>query len=118
MKYESYGVKNKSFAVLENMMIDSRGLLWFVNNHWANPYFFCYQFSTNALKSFTTFVNQDGTTIAQSAIRTIAEDNNHDLWIGSNQGPFLLESGQINTETPVFTQVKVPRNDGTMQITC
>lgn len=113
MKYESYGVKNKSFAALENMMIDSRGLLWFVNNHWANPYFFCYQFSTNALKSFTTFVNQDGTTIAQSAIRTIAEDNNHDLWIGSNQGPFLLESGQINTETPVFTQVKVPRNDGT-----
>lgn len=113
MKLDDYGMKNKSLAALEKMMIDSRGLLWFVNNHWTIPSFYCYQFSTDALKSFTSFTNQDGTTITLGGIRTIVEDNNHDLWIGTNQGPFLLESNQITADSPIFTQVKVPRNDGT-----
>lgn len=119
MKYESYGVKNKSLATLQSMMIDSRGLLWFVNNHWANPSFFCYQFPTNntddgVIKAFTSITNQDGTTISNIfGISCIAEDKNKNLWIGTNQGPFLLESNQITADSPVFTQVKVPRNDGT-----
>ena len=106
-------IKNKSLGSLENMMIDSRGLLWFVNNHWQLPSFYCYQFSNDALKAFTSFTNQDGTNILPSSIKTVVEDNNHDLWIGSDQGPFLLESNQITSESPIFTQVKVPRNDGT-----
>lgn len=114
MKYTSYGVNNKSLAVLQSMMIDSRGLLWFTNNHWANPSFYCYQFSTDALKAFTSIVNQDGTTITNFfGVSCIVEDKNKDLWVGTNQGPFLLEKSQITADSPVFTQVKVPRNDGT-----
>ena len=113
MKLDDYGMKNKSLGALEKMMIDSRGLLWFVNNHWTIPSFYCYQFSTDALKSFTSFINQDGTEITLGVIRTVTEDNNHDLWIGSNGGPFILESNNITSDSPVYTQVKVPRNDGT-----
>lgn len=113
MKLDDYGMKNKSLGALEKMMIDSRGLLWFVNNHWTIPSFYCYQFSTDALKSFTSFINQDGTEITLGVIRTITEDNNHDLWIGSNGGPFILESNNITSDSPVYTQVKIPRNDGT-----
>jgi ligand-binding sensor domain-containing protein len=35
------------------------------------------------------------------------------MWIGTNIGPLLLYKKDITSDTPIFTQVKVPRNDGT-----
>lgn len=35
------------------------------------------------------------------------------MWIGTNIGPFMLETDQITATNPILTQVKVPRNDGT-----
>ena len=35
------------------------------------------------------------------------------MWICTNVGPLLLEKSKYNDSNPVFTQVKVPRNDGT-----
>lgn len=114
MKLDDGGYKNKSLGSLENMMIDSRGLLWFANNHWTIPSLYCYQFSTDAIKAFTSFVNQDGTTVnVTGGVRMVAEDKNKNLWVGTNVGPLLLESNQITEEQPIFTQIKIPRNDGT-----
>lgn len=113
MKLDAGGLKNKSLGSLQNMMIDSRGLLWFVNNHWTIPSLYCYQISSDAIKGYTSFSNQDGSNISVGSVRTVVEDNKGNLWVGTNVGPLLLEADQITADQTVFNQVKVPRNDGT-----
>ena len=58
-------------------------------------------------------INQDNTKIELSHIRCVVEDIAKNIWIGTNHGPFMLERSQINENGSTFTQVKVPRNDGT-----
>lgn len=98
---------------LECLMQDSRGLLWFVNNYHGLPSIYCYQASTDQLNIYSSFVNEDGTTLTPTFVRYVTEDKNHDMWIGTNIGPLLLYKKDITSDTSIFTQVKVPRNDGT-----
>lgn len=117
MKLDDAGFTNKSLGLLGNMLIDSRGLLWFVNNHWIVPSLYCYQFSEDyseeRLNAFTSFVNEDGTEVSVGAVRCAAEDKDGNIWIGTSACPLLLDPNQITASAPTFTQVKVPRNDGT-----
>lgn len=117
MKLDDAGFTNKSLGLLGNMLIDSRGLLWFVNNHWIVPSLYCYQFSEDnseeRLNAFTSFVNEDGTEVSVGAVRCATEDKDGNIWIGTSAGPLLLDPNQITASAPTFTQVKVPRNDGT-----
>lgn len=105
----------KGLAMLSAPIIDSRGLMWFVNENWQKPSFYAYQKDNNKLTSFVApFINQDGTQISELYdVYCIVEDNNHNMWIGTDHGPFMLTTDQINASLPVYTQVKVPRNDGT-----
>ena len=105
--------ENKSLENVNNIIEDSRRLLWFGNNHWDFPYLYCYQPSTDAAICYKKFTNQDGTEIAVGYVRAIAEDNKNNIWVGTSAGPLMLEASQITKDSPVFTQVKVPRNDGT-----
>lgn len=105
--------KNQSLSGMEYLMFDSRGYLWFVNNYWTNCAFFRYQPSTKTLTRFENLFNQDGTNIGGSAIQCIAEDKDHNIWIGTNKNTFMLEANEAETNNPTFIQVKVPRNDGT-----
>lgn len=98
---------------LECLMQDSRGLLWFVNNHHELPSIYCYQASTDQLNKYSSFVNEDGATLSPVFVRYVTEDKKQDIWIGTNIGPLLLYKKDITSDTPIFTQVKVPRNDGT-----
>lgn len=98
---------------LECLMQDSRGLLWFVNNHHELPSIYCYQASTDQLNKYSSFVNEDGATLSPVFVRYVTEDKNQDMWIGTNIGPLLLYKKDITSDSPIFTQVKVPRNDGT-----
>ena len=98
---------------LECLMQDSRGLLWFVNNYHGLPSIYCYQASTDQLNIYSSFVNEDGITLTPNYVRYVTEDKNHDMWIVTNIGPLLLYKNDITSDTPIFTQVKVPRNDGT-----
>ena len=114
MKLEEGGISNKSNTDLRHMIIDSQGLMWFVNNNWRLPAFYQYNIQNNTIKAYEKFVNQDGTSVVVGGgVRCIAEDINNDIWIGTSAGPFLLERSRINEVDPALTQVKVPRNDGT-----
>lgn len=109
LKYNGIGLPN-----LSQLMYDYQGLIWFVNNNWTLPALYCYQSENDAIKAYENLVNQDGTTInAQDGVRCVAEDAEHNIWVGSSGGPFMLERKEINNNGGVFTQVKVPRNDGT-----
>lgn len=108
-------IHNRKYSMpnMTNLTFDSRGLMWFVNDNWQTPSAYCYQPSTEGINGFKTFVNQDGTSLVITYVRCVAEDKNGDMWIGTNQGPLLLEQSKITEKNPLFTQVKVPRNDGT-----
>lgn len=106
-------VDNKSLATLERMILDSRNLLWFVNDHWNLPSLYCYNPNTDEVTAYTKITNQDATSYSFDYIHCVKEDKSGRIWIGTNVGPFYLEPSEFNSSDPVFTQVKVPRNDGT-----
>ena len=106
--------KNRSNAELGKMMIDSQELMWFTNNNWALPALYQYNTNTDAIKAYEKFTNQDGTNVSpKSGVRCVVEDLNKNIWIGTDVGPLMLERNEMNNDNSVFTQVKVPRNDGT-----
>ena len=104
---------NNSLGMLEHMFFDSRGLLWFVNNHSGTPALFCFNTNTEVLKSWKSFINEDGTRVALVYVRCIAEDKSNNIWVGTNMGPLMIPSDKIPNNIEEFIQVKVPRNDGT-----
>jgi len=100
-------------SVLTSMVFDDRNNLWFCNDHWDYPALFCYQPATDKLLSFTRFVNEDGSSL-DLVPHSVTPLSNGDVWVTTTIGPLLLSRSAIDTpETAVFTQVKVPRNDGT-----
>ena len=100
-------------SVLTSMVFDNRNNLWFCNDHWDYPALFCYQPTTDKLLSFTRFVNEDGSNL-DLVPHSVMPLSNGDVWVTTTIGPLLLSRSAIdNPETAVFTQVKVPRNDGT-----
>lgn len=103
----------KSLDALMSLFIDSRGLIWFVNDHWILSSFYCYDPKSNkVINSFIQLTNQDGTTYADYRPHCVAEDFEGNIWIGTASGPFLIDKDNIYTQGTYVTQVKVPRNDG------
>ena len=102
-----------TLAGLSKMMIDSRGLLWFLNNNWKNPAVFCYDMDNDILIKYDKIINQDDTKYQLSAINYITEDKEGNMWVGTDIGPFMIQKSEIGQNNITFYQVKVPRNDGT-----
>ncbi len=107
-----YGTQ-RALENLTGMTTDSRGLLWFVNNHYRMPALVAYQPQTDKLNAYKNFVNQDGTRVQVGYVRCVAEDREGNIWAGTDHGPLLLRAADVTTDAPVFYQVKVPRNDNT-----
>ena len=105
--------KETGLTGLRSMFFDSRDLLWFVNTSWLDPSVMCYDKSSDQLIKYTNFVNQDGTTNHPTYIYCVCEDKEHNIWVGTNIGPFMINSSEVGQESVVFNQIKVPRNDGT-----
>lgn len=97
--------------VLQSIIIDKNGNLWFVNNHWNLPSFYCYSPSTNNLISYKSLMNQDGTIYNNATPQCLMEDLAGNVWVGTNIGPFIVKNEDSSTTAHV-EQVKVPRNDG------
>ena len=114
MKLKYLFPEPQSLGFMQGLMTDSRGLVWFVNDHWTVPSFYAYQTGTNTLNSYQgPFVNEDGTSLNITSCQCITEDKDNNMWIGTPVGPFMIESSQLGEANPILTQVKVPRNDGT-----
>ncbi len=101
-----------SLANVSYMCMDSRGYIWFCNNHWDVPSLYYYDPTTDKLRSFKRFVNEDGTELTLTSVNYIVEDADGNMWIGTSAGPLLLNQEQFDTTNPIFEQVKVPRLDG------
>jgi len=114
MKLNDNGYVNKSNGNLQSIFFDSNEVMWFVNNNYLLPALYQYNTKSDAIIAYEKFVNQDGSTITiGGGVKCVIEDLEKNIWIGTNVGPFMLERSQINSGGSIFTQVKVPRNDGT-----
>ena len=114
MKLKYLFPEPQSLGMLKGLITDSRGLVWFVNDHWTVPSFYAYQTESDKINSYVEpYTNEDGTTTSLYYVHCITEDIDGNMWVGTEKGPFLLYAGQITASSPVYTQVKVPRNDGT-----
>lgn len=106
-------IGNVSLGILRRSILDGNGLIWFCNDHNEHPSLFCYDPSTDVMLDFNTFQNQDGADLLVNAVEYVACDKEGYIWIGTNCGPFLLNNSQKSDPTVGYTQVKIPRNDGT-----
>ena len=102
-----------SMQGMRQMIIDSRGLLWWVNDHWDSSSVICYDMNSEEAIVYKSFSNQDGTTIIPTTVKSIAEDRDGNIWIGTGVGPFYIDKKEIGNQNITLQQVKVPRNDGT-----
>ena len=63
---------------------------------------------------WTTFIDQDGKTWSLYEIYALTEDNNGQVWVGTDQGVFIIPNPSKLTDPNMRIQrIKVPRNDGT-----
>ena len=111
----TFMIDNGKYSLLwmKSAFMDSRSLIWFTNNHWGMPALCCYQPSNNAAKIYSTFTNEDGTTIIPNKVLCTAEDKDQNVWVGTDKGPLYLSASTISNNGETFTQYKVARNDGT-----
>lgn len=114
-KKEFFVYEDRSLEDIRGMMFDSRGLLWMANNMHRMPCIISYNKNTDEVRRYDNIVNQDGVTINNFRPNSLAEDKNGNIWVGSSCGPFVMDVATINNNSDnyYYTQVKVPRNDGT-----
>lgn len=103
------------------LLFDSRGWLW-VTSLQADAGLFCakmngtpFDTADDEVKFLTGhFKNQDGVSYDINQLCALAEDRKGQMWVGTDAGLFVLSSPKKFFDGEVaFTQIKVPRNDGT-----
>ena len=104
---------NRSYENMINMFEDNEHNLWFCNNHWRKPGVFRFHPSNNQLDLYNDIVNQNGEKEHITFINCIAKDLEHNIWIGSDIGPFVIYRNDIEQNNSVYSKIIVPRNDDT-----
>jgi ligand-binding sensor domain-containing protein len=104
---------NNILYILRKSIRDNKGNIWIVNDHHLHPCLIRINPETETFTRFDNFVNQDGTKYEVHYVRCVEQDLDGNIWIGTDIGLFMYNEAQQADETLGFTQVKVPRNDGT-----
>ena len=113
-KKELYNKNEIGCEGLRCAMIDSRGLLWFINTSWENPAVFCYDIWMDTLYKYDSFINQDGISYNTNVlIYNITEDKSGNIWIATNKAIFYFSKEDLMNFNFNLYQEKIPRNDGT-----
>ncbi len=116
----------KDIPTLDQVLFDNRGWTWIncrrtTNNPVNYAGVFCVDTkgtlentADDSRKFITRFSNQDGVAYSPDLFNCIAEDLDGNIWFGTDKGPFVTYSPEdVFDNGFYFTQVKIPRNDGT-----
>lgn len=115
-----YDDKLKKLPTCDFIMFDQKGRIW-INSRRNTPgmYMLDYNGSIDATSDDQsifrgTITNQDGTTYTPDFFYCMTEDKNGEIWVGTNLGLFVISNPDefMNSDFH-YTQIKVPRNDGT-----
>lgn len=100
---------------LGSMFFDKSGrYAWFINNFYEKNLLYKYDYINDKISKYgPTFTNEDGTAINPIYVHCCTEDKNGNIWIGTTSGPLYYAASDIQNDTQIFTQHKIPRNDGT-----
>ena len=108
-----------NFPTMVDLIIDARGWLW-VTSYQGVPGVFCAKMNNTPFNTaddrtklvINTFTNQDDTDYTIDQVYCIAEDRNGEIWVGTNNGLFVIDDADKFFNDGTFTQIKVSRNDG------
>ena len=65
-------------------------------------------------KFFNSFVDQDNNVFTSDNYYCIVQDQNNQIWIGTNKGPIVIQNPEKAFSADfTISRIKVPRNDGT-----
>ena len=104
----------------EKLLFDRQGYLWLTSkrsttegNHHSGV--FAYDRESGRSRFRSSFTNQDGTGYTPDNVYAVTEDLDGRMWVGTNLGPFVIDDAEQFLDDPSYpyTQVKIPRNDGT-----
>lgn len=113
-KYPEKTLPGTSFVFSKIMGYDRYNRIWINNGRTSTPAVYCYSADLSNLYVYNNFINEDNTAIENiMACRTIAEDKEGNIWVGTNVGLFVLTDEYQQDPSKGFYQIKVPRNDGT-----
>lgn len=107
-------------STTDKIFFDSRGWAWINSRRMSQRGILLIDYNGTVTRSAddkrmlrTTITNQDGTTYTPNEFYCITENLEGQLWIGTNEGPFLITEPENFRQTGfTFEQVKVSRNDG------
>lgn len=105
--------KKNILTILRSSILDRNGYIWMVNDHHGHPCMLRINPSTETFQRYDNFTNQDGTKTETHYVRCVAEDLDGNIWMGTDVGLYMYDPDQQNDPSLGYTQVKVPRNDGT-----
>lgn len=98
-------------------LFDSSGRLWFINTHYDNPEYYCYDIATDRLTTYHPTYNQDGTSLYTTSgdglLRNISIDTEGNVWLCGTKGLCYLPADETGSATDQVNQYKIARNDGT-----
>ena len=102
------------------IMFDSKNRVWINARRNKNRGIFCLDIngtlekqSDDKYKLRSEIINQDGVNYSPDYFYCITEDKEGQIWIGTNLGPFVItQPDQFMTDNFTYTQIKIPRNDG------
>ena len=99
---------------LKFMGFGSDNKLWAYSDYWEHPAIYSYDLDRNKITEYSNFVNQDGIAITNVyRCQCILEDNKGNIWVGLDQGLFVITPEYKDNPEMGFYQIKVPRDDGT-----
>lgn len=70
-------------------------------------------FSDDRIKTFSSYVDQDGKAFTPTYVYYATEDENGKVWFSTSDGVFEITNPDRFIDNPVINHIKVPRNDGT-----
>lgn len=115
-----YDDKIKGFPTCDFILFDRKGRVWINSRrYYPGMYMLDYQGTIdNTSDDESTFrntiTNQDGTSYSPNYFYCMAEDHNGEIWVGTDLGLFVISNpDEFADENFHYTQIKVPRNDGT-----
>ena len=105
--------KNKPLRIVRGSILDRNGHIWMVNDHHEHPCMLRIDPTTDTFYRYDNFTNQDGTKTETHYVRCVAEDLDGNIWMGTDVGLYMYDAAQQADPSLGYTQIKVPRNDGT-----